>query len=299
MKSPSAPRPAPPLEPRRSVLPAALACFALGAAVTGLWLHHPSKGGAAGPAAGGLSDATKDLLSHLPGPVTIRYYELLPAADDPVQAFAGRVAQLLGSMQDAAGGRLQVVTINTPAETNSTAAGADGIQVFNLDKGESDFFGLALSSGKNKESFARLDPRWENALEFDLDQAILRVATPTAAVQAAAAPKQADQAVVASVNQLIPDLNNTSTEMADQVFHDQFVKEITEASSEMDAQINAAQEKLAEVETNGTPADVEAAQKNLAQVQLASADKVKQAAAMLRERMAAFQQLKSAAASGK
>ena len=45
------------------------------------------------------------------------------------------------------GGQLQVIRIDTPADTNAAAASAEGIQAFNLDKGEACFLGGTVASG--------------------------------------------------------------------------------------------------------------------------------------------------------
>ena len=60
--------------------------FVLGLTLAGVWFHDHR----AGSASGSLSDATKNMLSQLAAPVTIRYYSLLPAgsADATLQAFA-------------------------------------------------------------------------------------------------------------------------------------------------------------------------------------------------------------------
>jgi hypothetical protein len=51
---------------------------------------------------------------------------------------------------------------------------------------------------------------------------------------------------------------------------------------------------VTQAQTGGTPAELEAAQKNLAQVQLAQGDKIKLIAARLQTRLAVFQRLKAA-----
>jgi len=232
----------------------------------------------------------------LEAPVTIRYYALLPGStDETLQAFAGRVAQLLNAVQAASGGKVQIASFDTPAETNTAAASADGIQAFNLDKGDACFLGLAIASGKNKESFARLQPEWEPALEYDLARAILRVAATAAPARPAPEIAKPSPEIIASINRLIPDVNATSVEAADQIFHAEFMKQCAEAGTEMETQINAAQQQVVQAQTGGSPADLEAAQKNLLQVQLAQADKLKQVAARLQIQLAVFQRMNAGA----
>jgi hypothetical protein len=264
--------------------------FLLGAMLAGLWFHHP----AARPVAAGLSAPTQKLLGQLATPVAIRFYAVLPDGADPVlPPYAERVRQLLDDLQAAGGGKVSVTTLNTPADAN--AATADGVQAFNLDKGGACFLGLTIVSGKNHETLSRLQPEWEPALEADLARAIARVAAAAAPPPPPREIAQPDPEIIASIHRLIPDLNATSEQTADQIFHAEFMKEIADAGTEMEAQMHAAQERVTQAQTGGTPAELEAAQKNLAQVQLAQGDKIKQIAARLQTRLAVFQRLKAGA----
>jgi hypothetical protein len=281
-----------PLTSNRHPLLLAGAAFALGIALTGFWFHgHRSTDG-------GLSDTTKNLLGQLQKSVTLRYYSLLPAgsADESLQAFAGRVAQLLNAVQAAGGDKIQLSRIDGPVETNITAATADGIQPFNLDKGDACFLGIIVASGNNKESLARLQPEWEPALESDLDRAILRVATAAVPAPAKPAPEVAkpSQETIATINRLIPDVNSVSVEQANQIFNAEFLKQCGVVGAKMEAEVNAAQQKVVEAKNKGSAADLEAAQKNLMQVQLAQGQKYKDLAAQLQTQIAVFQQMKAA-----
>ena len=229
--------------------------------------------------------------------MTIRYYSLLPAgtADESLQAFAGRVAHLLENIQSASGGKIQVSSFDQLAETNANAASADGITAFNLDKGDACFLGLVVTSGKNTESLARLQPEWEPALESDLARAILRVAGTAAPARVAPEVAKPSSETIATINRLIPDVNAASMEAADQIFHAEFMKQCAEAGTEMETQINAAQQQVVQAQTSGSPANLEAAQKHLSQVQLAQADKLKQVAARLQIQLAVFQRMKNSA----
>jgi hypothetical protein len=267
--------------------------FAAGIALTGIWFHRHD----AASKSDGLSDSTRTMLGQLATPVIIRYYSLLPAgsADESLQAFAGRVPQLLNAMQAASHGNIQLSVVDAPAETNSAAASADGVQAFNLEKGDACFLGLAIASGKNHESFARLSPEWEAALEFDLARAIQRVAATAAPARPAPEVAQPSTEIIASIHRLIPDVNATSTGQADQIFHAEFVKQCAEIGTETEAEFNAAQQKVVEAQNSGDAAALETARKNLAQVQLAQGEKFKNLAAQLQTRLAVFQQMKSGA----
>ncbi len=298
MKSTDSPRPANNNNPGGSPLLLIILGFILGAALAGFWFHRSAKAPAGSPTNVELSDATKKVLAGLAAPVTIHYYALLPAdaTDASLPAFATRVRQLLEAMQAASGGKLQLATIDAAAETNATAAGADGLKVFNLENGQASYLGVALASGPHKEVFDRLLPEWEPALEADLARALQRVAV--AAPPAPVAPEVAKPATetVAAINRLIPDVNATTVETASQIFHAEFMKEIADAGNEMEARMTAAQQQVTQAQASGSADELAAAQKNLAQVQSAQGEKIRQIAAQLQTRLAVFQQMKNAAA---
>jgi hypothetical protein len=271
-----------------------IVAFVLGIVLATVWFHKQYR---AASESGGLSTATKNLLGQLQSPVTIRYYSLLPSvsADGSLQAFGGRVAQLLDAVQAAGGDKIQVTTIDVPAETNITAATADGIQPFNLDKGDACFLGIVVASGKNTETMARLQPEWETALESDLDRAILRVAGTAAPVKLAPEVAKPTPETIAVINRLIPDVNAVSTEQAGQIFSAEYLKQCGEVGAEMEAQVNAAAQQVVQAQNSGSAADLEAAQKKLAQAQLAQGQKLKDLAAQLQIQQAVFEQMKAAA----
>jgi hypothetical protein len=279
--------------PRRHPLLLAGSFFLLGVALTGFWFHRQTPTQPTRV----LSATTQTLLGQLEAPVTIRFYALLPGSSgEPLQAFAGRVGQLLDAVEAASGGKVRIARIDTPAETNAAAATADGIQAFNLNQGGACFLGLNLASGKNREALATLQPEWEPALEFDVLRAILRVAVPPAPPKPAPEVAQPSPEIMASINRLIPEVNTTTVETASQIFHAEFLKECAAAGTEMETEMNTAQQRVIQAQTSGSPADLEAAQKNLAQVQAAQGEKMKQVAARLQTRLAVFQSLKSRAA---
>ena len=269
----------------------AAVAFAVGVALAGVWFHRH----ASSPVAGGLPVGARNLLGQLPAPVTLRYYSLLPAgsADEMLQNFAGRVAQLLDAVQSAGDGRVQVVSIDTPAETNADAATAAGIQPFNLDKGDACFLGLTISSGGHKESIARLQPEWEAALPYDIVRAILRVATLPAPAPLAAEVAKPSPEIISSIKRLIPDVNATSVEDADRIFHDDFVSQCSRTGAELEAQVNAAEQQVVLARNSGSESDLQAARQHLQQVELAQGEKLKQLAADLQTRLDVFQQMKA------
>ena len=263
----------------------------MGIGLTGYWYHSHYNT----VENGGLSDSTKNLLGQLAAPVTIRYYSILPmgSTDQMLQTFSARVTQLLQEVQAAGNGKIQLTTIDAPAETNAVAASADGIRAFNLEKGDACFLGLDIASGKNKETFDRLQPEWEPALEFDLARAILRVTAAAAPAKTAPVIAKPNQETIATINRLIPDASTVSVEQADQIFHAEFLRQCGEVGSEMETEVKAAQDKVAQAQNSGSASDLETARKNLLQVQLAQGDKYKALAARLQLQLAAFQQLKA------
>jgi len=268
--------------------------FVLGVALAGGWFYTHRPGSENGS---GLSTANQKLLGQLATPVSIRYYSLLPAgsADESLQAFAGRVAQLLNDLQTAGGGNIQISRFDQPAETNITAATADGIQAFNLDKGDACFLGIAISGGKNKECLSRLQPEWESALPYDLIRAILRVAALPAPAKVAPEVAKPSSETIATINRLIPDVSTVSVDQANQIFNAEYLKQCGVVGAEMEAMVNAAAQEVAQAQNSGSPADLEAARKKLAQAQVTQGERLKDLAVQLQIQQAVFQRMKSGA----
>ena len=269
--------------------------FLLGIALTVAWFEY-SKNGLPEKIAIGLSGDTLDLLRHLNSPVQIRFYSVLPpgSASQPLQDFSQRVDQLLSQFQNANDANVQIIRNISVAGTTADAAATDGIQAFNLDKGEACFLGISVVNGKQKESLPRLQPEWESALSYDLARAIQRVSVPPAPAPLPPEIAKPSPEIVQSINRLIPKISTVSMEQADQIFHTEFMKEYMAAGAEMEAQNNAAQEKVVQARNSGSSDDLAAAQKNLLQVQLAQGERIKRIAADLQTRQAVFRQMKNA-----
>lgn len=243
-----------------------------------------------------LSPASRAVLAHLPAPVTIKFYSLLPAgADAALPDFANRVSQLLAAMQADSSGKLTVTAVTDANAKNADAATADGLQVFNLEKGAASYLGLTLASGSHHETVARLQPEFEAALEYDLDRILQRVAVPEAPAPMAPEVARPDPEITTSVHRLIPDISGTPPATADQIFHAEFMSEISTASAATEAEMTAAQQQVTQAEAGGSAPALTAARENLARVQAAQGEKIRAIAARLKTRMAVFQQLKNAA----
>jgi hypothetical protein len=290
--TPDAPRsPARPPARRAPVL--ALCFFLSGIGLTVAWYEY-GKNGLPGKNRVELSSGTLDLLRQLNVPVQLRFYSVLPAgtASQSLQDFSQRVDRLLSEFENANPAKIQVVRNVTAA--GADAAVADGLRPFNLEKGEACFLGVTVANGDRKESLAQLQPEWESALPSDLARAILRVAaeTPPPAV---AKIVPLTPAITNEILRLIPNLDATSAEDANRIFHQDFLNQCAKAGAEMEAQINAAAQEVVKAQNGGSTADLEAARKKLLQVQFEQTEKLKEVAAHLQLQLDAFQQMKAAA----
>ena len=274
--------------------------FLLGAALTGVWFKYGKH--ATGSLLPGqeLSDSTLALLRQLNSPVEIRFYSVLPpgSAPETFQAFSGRVDQLLSEFQSANDVKIHVIRNISTAGSNADAASADGIQPFNLDNGDACFLGFTVVCGGQKESLAQLQPEWEPALQFDLARAILRVTTASATSVAKAmvpvSPETTNEIV-----RLIPNVNATSLEDGIGILRNAAVDKFSEAGAEMEKQIHAAQQQVADAQNGQSEAEQQAAMKHLQQVQLDQAEKLKAVAAQLQTQISVFEQMKAAASPAK
>jgi hypothetical protein len=285
---------------RRALLLAPILVL-LGVALAGIWFKYGKPGTgwlAAGPGGIRLSDSTRDQLKRLTVPVEIRFYAVLPpeSAPDSLRDFSGRVDRLLSEFQGANESQIQVVRNISTATTNVDAASADGIQAFNLEKGDACFLGIAVAAGGRKEVLARIQPEWEPALEFDLARAILRVA----AVPASSAARQAQNPPISPettnvIVRLIPDVRNTSLEEGSQILRAAAMQEITTAGAEAESQLELAKQQLADAQNSGSETQQQAALKHLQEVQFEQTEKIRAIAARLQEELTVFQQMKTVA----
>ena len=250
----------------------------------------------AGPGGARLSENTREQLRQLNSPVEIRFYSVLPPGSAPelLQDFSGRVDRLLSDFQSANESKIHVTRNISTSGANADAASADGIHPFNLDKGDACFLGITVVCGGQKESLPQIQPEWEPALEFDLARAILHVAaTPATSVVKTNVPVSPE--VTNEIVRLIPNVNGTSLEDGTRILRGAAVNKIIEAGAEMEKQIQAAQQQLADAQTGQSEAEQQAAMKHLQQVQLDQAEKIKAIAARLQAQLAVFGQMKAVA----
>jgi hypothetical protein len=276
--------------------------FLLGIAISAFWFYTSSKRGQAGPneQAGGtqaiqLSETTRTVLSRLDSPLEVRFYALLDPASvpDTVTAFAGRVDQLLSAYQQEAGGKIKVTRFDARSNLAPNAASVDGIQAFNLDKGDACYLGLALVLNGRKESLPRLSPEWEQALEPDLTRAIVRLLDAARGAAAPLAVSQVNTAAVQEVKALIPNLATVSVEAGKQILRDAALRDFTAAAKEMEGQVKEAEQRLTQARNGGSDADQQATMQHLQQVQAEQTEKLKQIAARSKAQIDVLQQLKA------
>ena len=224
---------------------------------------EPSQGAAA-PAVQ-LSDATRAVLDRLDAPLEIRFYSILDPASVPgsVNAFADRVDQVLAAYQQESGGKIKVTRFSSQADISPNAPAADGVQPFNIDKGEPCYLGVALALKGHKESLSRLSPDWEQAIEPDITRAIARLEETTQPVHAPTAISQVNTAAVQEVKALIPDVAGTSLQDAQRMIQTATLKDLNDVKKETDARVREAEQHYREAQTGGSEADKQAARQQL------------------------------------
>jgi hypothetical protein len=278
--------------------------FLLCIAASGYWFYTISKRNSAGakneganPPAIQLSDATRAALRRLDAPLEIRFYSILDPASVPASsnAFADRVDQLLAAYQQEAGGKIKVARFNSQANLSANAPSADGIQAFNIDKGEACYLGLALAFKGRKESLSRLSPDWEQALEPDLTRAIIRLEDAAQPVQALTSVSQVNTGAVQEVKALIPNIAAVSAEEGKRMIQSATLRDLNVVKKETEAQIKEAEQRYHQAMDGGSEVEQQAARQHLEQAQAEQKQKLDQLYSKSAAQLEAFQQLKAAA----
>ncbi len=276
------------------IIISALGFILAGAALSAVWFsrggwHHSD---AENPAA--LSGATKAVLQHLDSPVEIRFYSMLDASSVPesVQAFAGRVDQLLAQYEQAGGDRVRVVRCKSLSNSSANAAAGDGIKAFNNDKGDACFLGIAVVCDGQKESLPQLAPEWEQALEPDVTRAIARAVEARPGAQPLA---RADTTSLDAVRKAIPNLDAVSLEAGTKILRDASLVQFEQAADEMKAQVKDAEQRFIQAQGDQSEAAQQAAAEQLRKIQAEGTRKLQQIAPDSHAQIAALQQLKKTA----
>jgi ABC-type uncharacterized transport system len=280
-----------------------LGFFVLGIGVSAFWFSRATKEGSVNVSQETnrrevvvLSDGTKAVLHRLDSPVEIRFYSLLDPASvpDSSQAYSRRVDRLLSAFQDAGNGKIKVVRYNSQSDFNAAAdaASADGIQPFNLDKGNACYLGLTVFCNGQKESLSRLAPQWEQALEADLSRAIEHVAGSKSPTKPLSNNPPTDAAAIEEVKRALPNFASVPVEEGTRILREAALKDFKAAADEMEVQVREAQERLGKARNGGSEAEQQAAMKHLEQIQAEQSEKIKQIAARAQAQIEAFRQLK-------
>jgi hypothetical protein len=277
----------------------------LGAALaTGLTLFVRNKRAAVNveqPSTTVLSDSTRAALSNLTAPVEIRFYALLDPASvsEADQAFASRVDQLLAEYEREGDGRIVVVRhLSSSDVVAATAAAADGVTSFNIEKGDACFFGIAIVQNNRKETLPRLSAEWEQALEADISRAIKRVAAGNVSSGPAFSTSGVEEEAKAteSLKQALPHLADVSLEEGRKQLREAALTEFKAATEEFEKQIRDAQQRIAEAQSSKSETAQQDAIKALREVQAAQSEKIKAIAARAQAQVEAFEKLKRAQA---
>jgi ABC-type uncharacterized transport system len=275
-----------------------LAVFLFSCGLTALWLYRGRESGSGSNQSDvksnstrALSQSTLKVLARVASPVEIRFYSILDPATvpEPLKAYSARVDQLLTAYEQLTNRNVKISRYKESSDANASAASADGIKPFNLDKGDACYLGIALASGGQKESLPRLDPDWEPAIEFDLTRAIARVIeTPTRAASTPASQKL-DPLIAEEVKKTIPNLESVSQEEGKRILREAALKEFMNAVKEMEVQIKDAEQR---VKSAQSPAEQETATKNLRELKTEQTEKLKEFAAKSEAQVQALQLLK-------
>ena len=256
------------------------------------YLHTKGNRSAAGDV---LSANTRTVLAQLDAPVELRFYSLLDPVNvpAPVQKFSGRVKNLLAAYAAAAPGKVTVKRFDTLSDANANAAAADGITVFNLDKGEACYLGVTVVCAGSKESLAQLSPEWEPALESDLTRAILRVVSAQVPVAKFSATAPADdKSAVEAVKKLVPDYADVSVADGDQRIRAVGLADFQAAAKEMEPRLADARQRLGQAQAGSSEADKQAALKQLQQLQTEQTAKLNEIATRVQAQIGALEKLK-------
>ncbi len=244
---------------------------------------------------GTLSAGTLALLQSLKTPIQIRFYALLDAATVPedVTRFAGRVDELLASYQRESGGKVTVTRLRSRSDVS--AAAADGMKPFNLEKGDVCYLGLTVVQGGRKESILRLFPEWEQALESDVSRAIGRVLGPSASVSPVAATLPVDPAILAEVKRQIPNFSSVTLEEGSKILREAALKDLQAALGQTQGQLKEAEQRVAQMEEAKSETGKQEALKDLQRLQAQQAAKLGEFTTRSSAQIEALRQLKESA----
>ncbi|MBU4055138.1 MAG: GldG family protein [Proteobacteria bacterium] len=128
-----------------------------------------------------VSDATRKILSEIPGVVSIKVFytkgiENIPV---PIKDFAPRMLDFLREYHLAGKGKIKLEIYNPgPDSEEEEWAKQYGIKGVDLPNGDTLYFGLVVISEDREETLEFMDPTKEKHMEYDISHAITKVITP-------------------------------------------------------------------------------------------------------------------------
>ncbi|MBA3031295.1 MAG: hypothetical protein FP816_21115 [Desulfobacteraceae bacterium] len=128
-----------------------------------------------------VSDATRKILSEIPGEVSIKVFytkgiENIPV---PIKDFAPRMLDFLREYDLAGKGKIKLEIYNPgPDSEEEEWAKQYGIKGVDLPNGDTLYFGLVVISEDREETLEFMDPTKEKHMEYDISHAITKVITP-------------------------------------------------------------------------------------------------------------------------
>ena len=125
-----------------------------------------------------LSQGSRNILTKLEEPVTIKYYRSESAEETPVtiKGYFRKVRELLAEYVNRAGGRI-VLEMFDPKPDSEEEEWAEryGLAGAQMPQGSRLYHGMVVLSGGREAAIPFFDPRRERFLEFDISEAITRV----------------------------------------------------------------------------------------------------------------------------
>ena len=146
---------------------------------------------------------------------------------------------------------------------------------------------LVVATADQKETMSRLTPDWEPALEADLSRAIAKVQS-----QPRPTTTTVDPATVAEVRKRVPDVDSLSLKEATQKLRATAFQEFQATVNEMSPKITDAQQRIQDLETNGSEAEQVAARQRLRELQKQQTDRLQEITQQLSQEIEALQRLK-------
>jgi hypothetical protein len=149
-----------------------------------------------------------------------------------------------------------------------------------------------VARGGHKEIVASLAPEWEPALESDLSRAIAGVEASDAPAPLAA--KKANGPTLEAVRRVIPNPDAVSVEEGSRRLRAAAAAQFKKTGQEMEVKVKQAEQRYLQAQSGQSPADQEAAAKELEQAKKEQMAKLKEIAMESQAEIQALQQLKAA-----